>query len=70
LITLDCDSVSATMIDDARIKLYLRLHDKGVFWMTVLVTVLIRKGKSDLSARSSTIEMRGEPSLRQLWKGI
>src|SRR6266850_2649328 len=37
--------------------------------VTVLVTVLICKEKSDLSARPSTIEMRGEPSLRQLWKG-
>jgi len=31
--------------------------------MTILVTVLICKEKSDLSARPSTIEMRGELSV-------
>jgi len=30
--------------------------------MTVLVTMLICNEKSDLSARSSTVEMRGKPS--------
>ena len=37
--------------------------------MTASATVFVCKEKSDLSARSSTIEVRGEPSPRQLWEG-
>jgi len=37
--------------------------------MTVLVTVLMCKDKSDLSARPTAIEMRGELSLDSYRKG-
>jgi len=38
--------------------------------MTVSATMFVYKEKSDLSARPSMIETRGELSLRQLWKRV
>jgi len=65
----DCNSVSATVIDDTRVECYPCSCNEGILWMIVSAIVFVCKEKSDLSARPNTIEMRGEPSLRRLWKG-
>ena len=59
---LGCDSVFTTGIGDAGVGRYPCLCDKGIFWIIAFVAVVGYKEKSDLSARPSTIETRGEPS--------